>query len=236
MNETVEAVEKIIECGRPAQHVVINVARLVLMRRDKKLCEIVNASPLINVDGQGIVWGAQWLGVPVPERVTGIDLFNKLVALASEKGYRAYFLGAREHIVKKLSEIFREEYPTLQVVGWRNGYFTKEDEPKIAQEIHSSGAQILFVAISSPKKEFFINEYKETMGVPFIMGVGNSFDVVSGMTLRAPLWVQRAGLEWFFRFLHEPRRLWKRYFISNPIYLWMLVKAFLLGKKRYECD
>jgi N-acetylglucosaminyldiphosphoundecaprenol N-acetyl-beta-D-mannosaminyltransferase len=92
------------------------------------------------------------------------------------------------------------------------------------------------VAMTSPKKEYFLKKYVEDMGIPFTMGVGGSFDVIAGMTLRAPLWMQRAGLEWFFRFLNEPRRLWKRYFNSNLVFLWMLIKAFILGKKRYDCD
>ncbi len=233
MEETLRRVQDIIQERKPEQHVVINVAKLVLMQKNKELRDIVNSCGLINADGQGIVWGARLLGLQIPERVTGIDLFMNIVKLADRKNYKVYFLGAKETTVKRVVDILSSDAPGLQAAGCRNGYFSAEEEKGVAEAIRDSGADILFVAMSSPKKEFFLKKYLDLMQVPFTMGVGGSFDVVAGETLRAPLWMQQAGLEWFFRFLNEPGRMWKRYLVTNAIFFGMLLKALISGKGKY---
>lgn len=215
MDETVAEVENIIKAGKPTQHVVINALKVNLMNENVKLREIVNACPLINADGASIVWAAKKLGVPLKERVTGIDLFENLVKLAAEKGYKIYLFGAKEEVVRKVKHIFEEKYPTLRIVGYRNGYFTEADEPQIVADMASSGADMMFVAFSSPKKELWVNKYLNDLHIPLVMGVGGSFDVVAGVTDRAPKWMQDHGLEWFYRFIQEPRRLWNRYVVGN---------------------
>ena len=215
MDETVAEVEKIIKAGKPTQHVVINALKVNLMNENAELQKIVNACPLINADGASIVWAAKKLGVPLTERVAGIDLFLNLVKLAAEKGYKIYLFGAKEEVVQKVKKIFMDQYPNLQIVGVRNGYFTEKDEPEIVKDMAESGADMMFVAFSSPKKEFWVNKYLEQLNIPFVMGVGGSFDVVAGVTDRAPKWMQDHGLEWFYRFIQEPRRLWNRYIVGN---------------------
>lgn len=215
LDETLDEIEKIIARGVPTQHVVINASKVNLMEADPELASIVNECPLINADGASIVWAAKKLGVPLRERVTGIDLFQRLVGLASEKGYRIYLFGAKEEVVTKVKAIFEDRYPGIQIVGYRNGYFTEADEPQIVSDMAASGADMMFVAFSSPKKEYWVHKYIDQIGIPFVMGVGGSFDVVAGVTDRAPTWMQEHGLEWFFRFIQEPGRLWKRYIIGN---------------------
>ena len=215
MDETIAEVEKIIKAGKPTQHVVINALKVNLMNENAELQKIVNACPLINADGASIVWAAKKLGVPLTERVVGIDLFENLVKLAAEKGYKIYLFGAKEEVVHKVKKIFEEKYPTLQIAGVRNGYFTEADEPEIVKNMAESGADMMFVAFSSPKKEFWVNKYLNDLNIPFVMGVGGSFDVVAGVTNRAPKWMQDHGLEWFYRFIQEPRRLWNRYVVGN---------------------
>lgn len=215
LDETVAEVEKIIAAGVPTQHVVVNASKVNLMEADQKLAEIVNACPLINADGASIVWAAKKLGVPLKERVTGIDLFQRLVKVADQKGYGVYLFGAKEEVVTKVKEIFEERYPNIRIVGYRNGYFTESDEPQIVADMAASGADMMFVAFSSPKKEYWVRKYLDEMGIPFVMGVGGSFDVVAGVTDRAPKWMQNHGLEWFYRFIQEPGRLWKRYIVGN---------------------
>ena len=117
------------------------------------------------------------------------------------------------------------------MVGKGNGYFSEVEEGKVVEDVRNSNADILFVAMNSPKKEIFLNKYVDYMGVPFVMGVGGSFDVISGVTKRAPVWMQNAGLEWFFRFLCEPKRMWRRYLVTNLIFLGMIIKAVITGKK-----
>lgn len=215
MDETIAEVEKIIKAGKPTQHVVINALKVNLMNENKELQKIVNACPLINADGASIVWAAKKLGVPLTERVAGIDLFENLVKLAAERGYKIYLFGAKEEVVTKVKDIFEKQYPTIQIVGYRNGYFTEADEPEIVRNMAESGADMMFVAFSSPKKEFWVNKYLHDLNIPFVMGVGGSFDVVAGVTDRAPKWMQDHGLEWFYRFIQEPRRLWNRYVVGN---------------------
>lgn len=215
MDETVAEVEKIVKAGKPTQHVAINALKVNLMNENEKFREIVNACPLINADGASIVWAAKKLGIPLKERVTGIDLFENLVKLAAEKGYKIYLFGAKEEVVQKVKRIFEEKYPMLQIVGYRNGYFTEADESQIVADMATSGADMMFVAFSSPKKEFWVNKYLNDLHISFVMGVGGSFDVVAGVTDRAPKWMQVHGMEWFYRFIQEPKRLWNRYIVGN---------------------
>ena len=224
MEETIVKIKDFIKNKECVQHVVINASKVNLIQQDRNLREIVNNCPLINADGQSIVWAAKKLGYYIPERVTGIDLFQRMVEDSEKEGYRVYFFGAKEEVVKKVVEIYMSKYPNLQVAGYRNGYFTEEEGIKIAKDIRDSKADILFVAFSSPKKEYWIDKYKDIMEVPFSMGVGGSFDIVAGVTKRAPRWMQKCGMEWFYRFVQEPKRMWERYIIGNFNFIQLVLK------------
>ena len=232
MDETVDYIKKVIaRRNPPVQHVVINALKVNLMEEDPKLREIVNSCPLINADGSSILWAAKKLGVPIKERVTGIDLFQRLVKEAAENGYKIYLFGAKEEVVTKVRDIFQKEYPTLEIAGYRNGYFTPEEEPQIVADMAASGADMMFVAFSSPKKEYWVNKYLNQLNIPFVMGVGGSFDVVAGVTKRAPEFWQKIGMEWFYRFIQEPRRLWKRYVVGNAVFIRHVQRAVREQKK-----
>lgn len=224
MKETIDLIDDSIREKKSIQHIVVNAAKLVHMQNDEELYQSVVASDIINADGMAVVWAAGLLGKPLPERVSGVDLMQELVILASQKKYRIFFFGGKEEVVsevvRKYTSIFGEEI----IAGYRNGYFAKEDEMDIANKIADSKADILFVAISSPTKEIFLNTYKNHLKVPFIMGVGGSFDVVAGKVKRAPLWMQKSGLEWFYRLIQEPRRMWKRYLVTNSLFLFYILK------------
>ena len=146
--------------------------------------------------------------------------------------YKIYLFGAKEEVVCKVKSIFEEKYPNLQIVGFRNGYFTEADEDDIVKDMQKSGADMLFVAFSSPKKEYWVHKYIKQLNIPFVMGVGGSFDVVVGVTKRAPLWMQKCGLEWFYRFIQEPGRMWKRYFIGNAKFVLLTYKTKFKRKKK----
>lgn len=225
--ETVAWVDRHLQIpGRPlVQHAALNAAKLVAMQKDAALREAVRRCGLISADGQSIVWAARWLGGHLPERVTGIDLMEALVELAARRGYRVYFLGARPPVVEAVVQRYRERYPRLVVAGWRDGYFRPDEEAGVVAAIRESGADILFVAMGTPQKELFLSRNLTALGVPFAMGVGGSFDVVAGLTKRAPgLW-QQFGLEWLFRLIQEPRRMWRRYLVGNTAFLWLVIKA-----------
>ncbi|MCM1990513.1 WecB/TagA/CpsF family glycosyltransferase [Oceanirhabdus seepicola] len=224
MKETVQQIEEYIKKRQIVQHVVINAGKVVTMQNNKNLKTIIQQCPIINADGQSIVWASKFLKKSLPERVAGIDLMKNLIELSSEKGYRIYFFGAKQDVVEKVVQIYKEKYPNLQVAGYRNGYFTDEDNEEIISEMKETKADILFVAFSSPKKEFWLNENINKIGIPFCMGVGGSFDVVSGITKRAPVWMQKIGLEWFYRFVQEPKRMWKRYLVGNTKFIYYVFK------------
>lgn len=230
MEETLDMIDHAITSKVPIRHVVVNAAKLVHMQKDKELHGSVVSSEIINADGQAVVWASRFLMQPLPQRVAGIDLMQNLVKLAYKKNYKVFFFGAKEEVVSEVVSYYSEIYSSDIIAGYRNGYFKKEKEKNIAYEIANSGADILFVAISSPTKEIFLNQYKDIINTPFIMGVGGSFDVVAGKVNRAPKWMQKYGLEWFYRFSQEPRRMWKRYLYTNSMFIWLVLKEKLLNK------
>jgi N-acetylglucosaminyldiphosphoundecaprenol N-acetyl-beta-D-mannosaminyltransferase len=224
MDETVDRCRRAIADGESLQHVCVNAAKLVQMRRDHRLAEIVRNCGLVSADGQSIVWASRLLRSPLPERVAGIDLMHRLLELAAQNGYRVFVLGARDDVLEIAVERLRDTHPGLQIVGYRNGYFDDDEEDCVAEEIRASRPDVLFVAMSSPRKEYWLAAHGASLGVPFAMGVGGAIDVVAGITARAPRWMQRAGLEWFFRFLQEPRRLAGRYAATNAEFAWLVLR------------
>ena len=224
MEETLGRVEQFIASGQPHQHVVVNVDKLVKASRDAELRQIINDCALINVDGMPVVWASRLLGKPLKSRVAGVDLFEALMQRASTKQWRVFLLGAREEVVSGVKSLYETKYPGLVVAGYRNGYWKADEEPAVVEQIKAAQADLLFVAISSHKKEQFLGQYQAEMKIPFAMGVGGTFDVAVGKVKRAPLWMQNNGLEWFYRFLQEPRRMFKRYFIDDMAFFWLLAK------------
>ena len=230
MDETLIIINNAIIQNEQIHHVVVNAGKIVQMQRDNQLRESVNNSDIINADGQAVVWAAKFLNKPLKERVAGIDLMQNLVEIAHKNNHKIFLFGAKEDVVKKIVSIYSEKYGENLIAGYRNGYYNKEDEASIANDIASSGANMLFVAITSPKKENFLYEFKnELKTVNFIMGVGGSFDVIAGLTKRAPLWMQNNGLEWFYRFLQEPKRMWKRYLVGNTKFIYLVFKEKIRG-------
>ncbi|KYC28991.1 Exopolysaccharide biosynthesis protein, WecB/TagA/CpsF family [Sterolibacterium denitrificans] len=223
MDETVDLIDSALAGGRFTQHVVVNVAKLVNMRKDLELDASVRECDIINIDGMGVVLGARLLGHDVPERVTGVDLFHALLAMSARRGYSVFLLGARDEVVAETARRVQQRYSGLQLAGYHHGYFWN-DEQAMVERIRASGAQLLFVAMTSPKKENFINRWRDQLGVTFVMGVGGTFDVVAGKVKRAPLWMQRWGLEWLYRVIQEPGRMWKRYLVTNSKFAWLLLK------------
>lgn len=225
MSETLDLISQNIKERKQIHHCVINAGKVVAMQHNVELFESVASADLINADGMGIVYASRFLGKTLKERVTGIDLMIHLLSICSREEYTAYFLGAKKEIVEAVVNTVRQNYGEQVVAGYRDGYFNPEEEDSIAQEINESNANILFVAITSPKKENFLHRHKDALkNVNFIMGVGGSFDVIAGKVKRAPVWMQNIGLEWFYRFIQEPGRMWKRYLVGNTQFIWLTVK------------
>ncbi len=224
---TLTRCEEVIAARGFAQHVCINAAKLLAVRTDPDLRRIVERCELVSADGQAIVWASRLLGDPLPERVNGTELMYHLFRLAERKRYSIYVLGAAADVLERAIGRVRADYPDLTIVGYRDGYFTPDESADIAAEVRRASPDILFVAISSPRKEQWLSRYGRELGVPLVMGVGGSIDVVAGVTRHAPVWMRRAGLEWLFRLVQEPRRMWRRYLVGNAQFLALLAREVL---------
>ena len=211
---SVERCARAIESGGYLHQVSINAAKVVAVRRDRVLRGVLARAGLVSADGVSILLAARLLGSPLPERVTGIDLMQRLVALAEERGHGVYLLGARPEALAAAIGTLRDRHPRLVIAGHRDGYFGAADEGRVTAAIRSSDAELLFVAMGSPRTEHWLGAHGPELGVSVAMGVGGSFDVLAGRAGRAPATVQRLGLEWLYRLVQEPRRLARRNLMS----------------------
>jgi N-acetylglucosaminyldiphosphoundecaprenol N-acetyl-beta-D-mannosaminyltransferase len=207
------------EGGPPRTIVTVNAALLVWMRRDRELARACRAGDLVVADGVPVVWASRLAGAPLPGRVCGVDLMERLLAAAAGRRLPVFFLGARPEVVRALVATCERRHPGLVVAGFRDGYFGPAQEGEVVAQIRRSGAAFLFVGMPSPFKETFLERNRAALGVPVLMGVGGSFDVLAGFVRRAPRWMQASGLEWLWRLLREPRRMWRRYLVTNTLFL-----------------
>lgn len=234
MDETVSTIRAMVGHGRSVQHVCVNAAKLVEVERNPALADVIRGCDVVSADGTAVVWASRLLGKPLPERVAGIDLFERLVTIAAADGDAVYFLGARQAVVEEVVDVFTTRHPGLKVAGLHDGYWRADEEEALVDQIRAACPAYLFLAIPSPRKELWLNKHRDRLAVPFIMGVGGSFDVVSGNVGRAPRPVQRAGMEWAWRLGQEPRRLWRRYLYGNAAFLRMTVRELLVGPAGVE--
>jgi N-acetylglucosaminyldiphosphoundecaprenol N-acetyl-beta-D-mannosaminyltransferase len=236
MAQTVERCRQLIESRGVSQHMAINAAKLVAMADDPELREIVRRCTLVNADGQAVIWASLILGDPLPARVAGIDLMEALLQLAGEKRYRVYILGARQDVLEQAVGKIRERHPGISLAGFRNGYFLSNEDALVAAEIAACEPDVLFVAMSSPRKELFLGTYGSQIAAPLLMGVGGSIDIMAGITKRAPKGMQVAGLEWLFRMIQEPRRMFPRYARTNVRFIWLVARACLRERRARTAD
>lgn len=232
IDEAVERCRELIEePGRTTTQVSVNAAKLVAIREDEELHDLVADCDLVTADGQSVVWASRLLGDELPERVAGIDLMQRLLGLAEDHGYRVYFLGATPRVLSRAVAAIRARHRRLPIAGIHDGYFPPDEEGSVRDEIRRAAPDILFVAMSSPRKEQWVATAAD-LDVGFAMGVGGSLDVVAGEVRRAPRIVQRAGLEWLFRLAQEPRRLLRRYLTTNTRFVLLLMRE--LTRRRIE--
>lgn len=225
MAETLACVQAAMRYREPLHHVALNVAKFVKLRCDPDLrADVLNAD-LVGVDGMGILIGARLLGIRIPERVAGVDLMEKALALCAEEGFRPFFLGATQKVLDSALSNLAERYPKLQIAGVQHGYFARAEEQRITEDISKAKPDCLFVGMPTPRKERFMAEHASRLQVPFIMGVGGGIDILAGHVRRAPEVWQRSGFEWLYRILQEPRRMWRRYLVTNTAYAWILART-----------
>ncbi len=227
MAETIDLARDAMRNRTRLQHVALNVAKLVNARWDPILSADVANSDLVGIDGMGIVWAARLVGLPVKERVSGVDLLAELLAVCAKDGFRPYFLGATREVLQQSAARVQGRYPGLQFAGLRDGYFTPDQELEVVRGIRDSGADCLFIGMPTPRKERFLASHRDELKVPFIMGVGGSFDILSGQIQRAPVRMQALGLEWLYRVYQEPGRMWWRYAKTNTVFAGILARAIV---------
>ncbi|WP_020574962.1 WecB/TagA/CpsF family glycosyltransferase [Actinopolymorpha alba] len=230
MEESVEAACELIQTGEPHQHVAINAAKVVAARRDPVLRDIIESCTIANADGQSVVWASRLLGPRLPERVAGIDFMLRMWEVSARKGYRVYLLGAKPATVLKAAEAARTQ--GVDIVGARSGYWKPEEEQDVVAEVARTRPDLLFVGLPTPRKEKFLHRHLSTLRTPLAVGVGGSFDVVAGEVSRAPLWMQKWGLEWVHRMRQEPRRLLRRYVLGNVEFVALVLREAFAKLRR----
>ena len=235
--ETVDLVEKYVQQKVPLHLIGVNADKINEINANKQMREIVNKCGIINADGASVVWASKFLGKPLPERIAGIDLMDCLIQISEKRGYRVYLLGAKQNVIEKTVGVLKKKYPYLEICGFRNGYLDKTEWLSISMELKRLQPDFVFVGITSPLKEYLIEFLQNDGNNSVFMGVGGSFDVISGNISRAPLWMQKANLEWLFRVIQEPRRLFWRYFSGNIIFIATVLKEKFIQKtnmKKYD--
>lgn len=219
IQETLDLVEKYVQQKEPLHLMGVNADKINELNKNERLKQIVNSCGIINADGASVIKASRYLGCPLPERVAGIDLMLELIKISESKGCSVYLLGAKQPIVEKTAKILQEKHPELKILGIHNGYFGESDWHLLSNELKKLDPDFVFVGITSPTKEYLIEYLQDQGNRSVFMGVGGSFDVISGNIRRAPLWMQKSGLEWLYRVIQEPRRLFKRYFVGNYIFI-----------------
>jgi N-acetylglucosaminyldiphosphoundecaprenol N-acetyl-beta-D-mannosaminyltransferase len=229
MTDAVTRCAKTVAHGGYLSVGMLNAAKYVSMRRDHRLARAVTGCGMVLADGQSVVWASRLLGASLPERVAGIDLFDELLRESARRSFRVYFLGARKDVLHRMLAEVRRHHPGLAVAGARDGYFRPEEERQIAAQIRESGAHLVFLGMTSPKKELFISRWGQATGANVVHGVGGSFDVLAGATKRAPGWCQAYGLEWLYRVMQEPGRLGRRYLTTNTAFIALVARELMRG-------
>jgi N-acetylglucosaminyldiphosphoundecaprenol N-acetyl-beta-D-mannosaminyltransferase len=230
MEDLIGVVDKSVASRQHLLLGVVNAAKVVNARKNTILMRSLKQADLILADGAPVVWLSRLLGTPLPQRLAGIDIMYRILERASARQYRVYFLGAKPEVSQRVVEITARQYPHAVIVGYRDGYFSDSEDEVVAQEIKNSRADILLVAMPSPRKENFLAKWYDFMQVPVCHGVGGSFDVMAGVTKRAPYWMQNGGLEWVYRLIQEPRRMWKRYLVTNTMFILLGIGAVIRAR------
>ncbi|MCJ8189539.1 MULTISPECIES: WecB/TagA/CpsF family glycosyltransferase [Lactobacillaceae] len=228
--ETIALVEKYVLNKEPLHLIGVNADKINSSRKNPRLKQIVNSCGIINADGASVVLASKFLKQNLPERVAGIDLMMALVELSEKKQYSVYLLGAKKCVVEKTAKELLKRYPRLNIVGVEDGYFKEEDWPRVSEKVKHANPDFVFVGITSPIKEYLVEFLQNDGNRSAFMGVGGSFDVISGEIPRAPQWMQKTNLEWLFRVLQEPKRLFGRYFKGNSKFIGSVIREKFSNK------
>ncbi|MDE2027518.1 MAG: WecB/TagA/CpsF family glycosyltransferase [Candidatus Omnitrophica bacterium] len=234
MEETLEKIEDLVVTGGPAYLGSVNVDMIVRCHHDSDFARYYQNCHLCLTDGVPVLWASKFLGTPLKEKVAGSDLVPRICALANARGYKIFFLGGRTGAAAAAKVKLLKDFPHLKIVGtYAPPYGFEKDLQelrRIEAMVREAGPDILLVGLGAPKQEIWISRYYEDLGVPVMMGVGVTFEFIAGIVKRAPRWMQQSGLEWLWRLLMEPQRLWKRYLVDDLKFFGLVLKQKFIGR------
>lgn len=228
MSQALRQLEQFIRSGDTHTVFTPTAESIVMAHEDPAFQSFYEGVDLLTVDSHVVCYAARAFGCAVPEPVSGARLMLTFIERAQDKGYRIFLLGATDRILTKTAEKLREQFPQLQLVGTQHGYFS--DDAPVLRAIAESAPDVLFIGMSSPLKERFVARNLSQLQVPVAVGVGGTFDIIAGKYKLAPSWISKVGMEWLYRLVQEPRRLWKRYLMTNTKFLWLLVQRAWKGR------
>ena len=223
-SEFISIIRSKLKIGDQMTQFGVNSATVNDIAGNEEYRRAINNADLLNIDGMSVVWALRCLGYKVPERVATPDLADDILSMAEKEGFTVFLLGAKEDILLQCQNSLGVTMPNLKIAGYQHGYFDPGIVDVIVDRINEAKPDILLIGMSSPKKELFSEKYRHHLKANYILGVGGYFDILAGYTRRAPRWMQNIGMEWFFRFIQEPRRMWRRYLIGIFQFLWLVLK------------
>jgi N-acetylglucosaminyldiphosphoundecaprenol N-acetyl-beta-D-mannosaminyltransferase len=227
-DEAIKAINAMIKKKSQSYVVTPNVDHIIKLQTNQRFRQIYDKANLILADGKPLLWASVYLGTPLKEKISGSDLVPRLCKLAADMRYKVFFLGGRPRAALIAADVIKRLHPCIEISGTYCPAFGFENDLKentyIVNMIRKVSPDILFVGLGAPKQEEWIFRYKEYCEVPVSIGVGATFEFISGLVKRAPVWMQRVGLEWFWRLISEPRRLWKRYLVDDMKFIWLVYR------------
>ena len=224
--DLVEMMFETVDRGIPRLFVPMYAHCINVAQRDHAFREVLRSDECVPyADGMAVVWASRLRGTGVPERCTTTDLFPLIMQEAASRGTDVFYLGAGPGVARRCAERMRARFPGLRIAGVRDGFFDQEASHVVIEEINRSGASIVLVGMGMPFQEKWVAEHRRSIDAPAVLTCGASFDFHSGRVRRAPAWMRRSGLEWLFRLLIEPRRLWRRYLIGNLVFIANVIRG-----------
>ena len=231
MDELFRDWEAVIREGKKAQVCITPVNSILAARATARVQEIYKYADFVLCDGVPVKWASNFLGDPIKERITGLDVLPRIFPFASRHGFSIFLLGASPGVAETLKAVMEAKYPRLKIVGTFvppfRAVFSKEENEEMIEAINAVKPDILLVSLTAPKQDIWIAENLVKLDVHVAIGIGGAFEVAAGMIQRAPLWMQKSGLEWFYRFLQEPKRMFKRYFMEAPVFIPLIIQQKL---------
>jgi exopolysaccharide biosynthesis WecB/TagA/CpsF family protein len=231
VDPALDEVERLYDDEEPQVAAYANAHTLNLAHVDPEYRALLNRAGIVLGDGAGVMLAAWLAGTPLPANLNGSDLNPKILARAAARGWSVFFLGGRPGVAERAAARMQRELPKLEVAGTANGFFRAEDAPEVAASIKSTGAGLVMVAMGNPLQERWVDENLQATGARLGIGVGAFFDFSAGAVPRAPVWMNKAGIEWLYRLSQEPRRMWRRYLVGNPLFLARVAKERLSGRR-----